>query len=332
MSIRRKSCDSCFAARRKCDLKFPICERCERNTKTCHYRYPPQLPMGYGATPVGHTTATGSGAALVTSGWTSYAGQLRNNMQFQQLDPNLTFQWVNLGRSSIPKPLGHLGELAPITGCTPTWKWVFEQIRDFPLAFARQAETVFIHKSMYGGSLPKPLRAAFGICAACVSINDRNRSIIRIFYGGIVQRIVAERQEFLIRSYGLTLLLRADSELQSAPQTWETWLLAESIRRTVLISFKLYTVYSNYTYGICAESAAIGILPVSTRPSSWNSRGAYLRCLDQEETTTYGEFASNWLAAPRKEVELYEKFLLVGCKQIENDQVEALMGLGSDVE
>jgi hypothetical protein len=199
MSIRRKSCDSCFAARRKCDLKFPICERCERNTKTCHYRYPPQLPMGYGATPVGHTTATGSGAALVTSGWTSYAGQLRNNMQFQQLDPNLTFQWVNLGRSSIPKPLGHLGELAPITGCTPTWKWVFEQIRDFPLAFARQAETVFIHKSMYGGSLPKPLRAAFGICAACVSINDRNRSVL-------FQSLDAEIRELLSPASTSTLL------------------------------------------------------------------------------------------------------------------------------
>ena len=110
--------------------------------------------MEYDATPLGHTTATGPGAALVTSGWTSYAGRLGNNMQFQQLDHNLTFQWVNLGRSSIPKPLGHLGELASITGCTPTWKWVFEQIRDLSLAFARQAETVFIHKSMYGALYP----------------------------------------------------------------------------------------------------------------------------------------------------------------------------------
>ncbi|KAE9367706.1 hypothetical protein N431DRAFT_429024 [Stipitochalara longipes BDJ] len=367
MSIRRKSCDPCFAARRKCDLRYPVCQRCERNSKTCHYRYPPQLPMRDDAVDVDDATDIGFGAGTATPQLVSYPGQLNNlnahNMQFQQLDGNFTLQWAELGRSGIPNMTGNLGDLPPIKGCTPTWTWVFEQIRNFPLAFARQAETVFIHKALYGDSFPKPLRMAFGICAACASINDRNRSvlfqsldaeirellssaprstlledvarlqaavlyqIIRLFYGGLEQRIVAERQEFLIRSYGLTLLLRADAELQTAQQTWETWLLAESIRRTVLISFKLYTIYSNYTYGICAEAAAIGILPVSTQPGLWHSRGAYLRCLAQEKTTTYGDFTSGWLAAPRKKVELYEKFLLVGCKEIESDQIEALMGL-----
>jgi len=358
MSIRRKSCDPCFTARRKCDLRYPICERCERNSKTCHYRYPPQLPMRDNAGDVSEAAAGGSPQTV------SYPRQLNNlnagDIQFQ-FDHNFTFEFTGLSHSSIPRVLGDLGDLSPIKGCTPSWAWVFEQIKDFPIAFARQAETVFIHGALYGDSFPKPLRAAFGICAACVSINDRNRSvlfqaldaeikellsssptstlledlsrlqaavlyqIIRIFYGVIEERIVAERQEFLIRSYGLTLLLRAESELQTGERTWETWLLAESIRRTVLISFKLYTVYSNYTYGTCAEAAAIRMLPVSTQPGLWNSRGAYLGCTIQEETTTYHEFSSIWLAAPRKEVELFEKFLLVGCKEIESDQIEALI-------
>jgi hypothetical protein len=108
--------------------------------------------------------------------------------------------------------------------------------------------------------------------------------------------------------------------------------LAESIRRTVLVSFKLYTVYSHYLYGVCKEAAAIGILPLSTQPGSWKSRGDYLRSLNQEETTTYGDFTSIWVAAPRKDVELYEKFLLVGCKEIEVDQIGALLGHQNSVE
>jgi hypothetical protein len=99
-----------------------------------------------------------------------------------------------------------------------------------------------------------------------------------------------------------------------------------------LISFKLYTVYSNFTYGVCKEAAAIGILPVSTQPGSWNSRGEYLRCLNQEETTTYGDFTSMWVAAPRRGIGLYEKFLLVGCKEIEVGQIGVLVDHQSGVE
>jgi Fungal Zn(2)-Cys(6) binuclear cluster domain len=360
MSIHRKSCDPCFRARRKCDLRYPVCERCERNSKSCHYKYPSQLSLQDDFANADNATILGPGI----SPWVSHSGKLRKNfgshiVVFRQLDNNFTLQLTNFPGLSVPKDLGNLGELGPITGATPSWAWVLEQIGDLPLAFARQAETLFIHKVLFGTSFPRTLRAAFGICAGCVSLNDRNRSvlfqsldaeitellvtvststlredlvrlqavvlyqIIRFFYGGLEQRIVAERQEFLVRSYGLTLLRRADSELQNAPPTWETWLLAESIRRTVLISFKLYTVYSGATYGICSEFTAIGILPVSTQPSSWNSRGAYLSCRNQEKTTTYGDFTSMWVASPRRDVELYEKFLLVGCKEVEIDQIES---------
>jgi len=170
MSIRRKSCDPCFTARRKCDLRYPVCERCERNSKTCHYRYLPQLAAD--------TTEVNAVGSLPN---VSHPRQL-NSLDSQniplQLDHNLTFDFTTSRHSSIPRTLGDLGDLSPITGCTPSWRWIFEQIQDFPLAFARQAETVFIHSALYGESFPKPFRAAFEICAACVSLNDRNRSVL----------------------------------------------------------------------------------------------------------------------------------------------------------
>ena len=245
--------------------------------------------------------------------------------------------------------LGPLGELRPVTGIKNE-NWVFEQIRGLPLAFAIQSETVFIHKALYGNSFPQPLLAAFGICAGCISMNERNRSIlfqavdaeisklltpaltstllehlvhlqaavlyqiIRLFYGSLEQRRAAEEQEFLVRSYGLKLLHRANDELQNAQRTWETWLFAESIRRTVFIAFKVYTIYSAFKYGACSDYAAMKILPVTTKLGSWSSREVYLQYPDQDETTTYGNFVSVGSAAMQGETELFETLMSRGCQ------------------
>ena len=356
MSIRRKSCEPCFRGRRKCDLAYPVCERCQKNSKACHYVYPPQLPMRDDTITLLGSTITQSVTGVASSYSVSYPRHHKQKgdgyePQFQ-LDRSLTRQLNKLQCPSIPKLLGHLGELEPVVG-KENWAWVFGQIQNCPLAFATQAETVFIHKSLYPDSFPRPLRAAFGICAGSLSLNERNQSvlfqtldaeitelltpaltstllddlvrlqaavlyqIIRLFYGGIEQRIVAERQEFLLRSYGLTVLQRADAELRNAQRTWENWLLAESIRRTVLIAFKLYTLYSNFRYRICSEMNALVILPVSTKPDSWTSREAYLQYPEQDDTIAYADFSSYRATVQRREVEPFEKLLLVGCTGIE---------------
>ena len=59
---------------------------------------------------------------------------------------------------------------------------------------------------------------------------------------------------------------------------------------------------------------------------SWNSRGVYLRYLSEEKMSAYGDFTLIWVPAPRKELELLEKFLLMGRKEIESDQIEVLVG------
>ncbi|KAJ5623739.1 hypothetical protein N7510_000048 [Penicillium lagena] len=41
MSLRKKACSSCVAAKRKCDSAFPACYRCAKRSLTCHYPYSP---------------------------------------------------------------------------------------------------------------------------------------------------------------------------------------------------------------------------------------------------------------------------------------------------
>jgi hypothetical protein len=347
---------------------YPVCERCQKNSKVCYYQYPPQLLRDDTVNAV-PSTAVWPGTGAVSPDAVSNSSQLMStndgyNMQVQ-LERCNTLQLEELRHLIIPRMLGNLGELPPILE-TVSCVWVTYQIQDYPLAFAKQAETVFINKNLYRQSFPRALRAAFGICAGCVSINERNQpilfqaldgemselltpgltstlvedlvklqaavlyQIIRLFYGDLEQRIVAERQEYLVRSYGLTLLQRADEELRSRQRTWEQWILAESIRRTVLIAFKLYTIYSYSRHGVCTESTAISILPVSTKPGSWNSRAAYLQYPDQDETMTYSDFTSSWNPYPQKKLEPFEKLLLAGCMGIE--QFEAVISCPNFME
>lgn len=353
MSIRRKSCDPCFGSRRKCDLEYPVCKRCRKSGSKCHYVYPPQLSTGEDVVKDASNAINAPLSGIVSPGQASYPAQLKRKRSAYsghlQLD-GMVLQSAVLRSPRPEKLLGPLGEPSPVLGTLP-WAWVFDQIREYPMAFAKQAETVFIHKQLYANSTPRPLRAAFGICAAATTVNERNRpmlfqvldseisdlltpaftdtlldelatlqaavlyQIIRLFHGGLEQRIVAERQEYLVRSFALTILRRLDAELQDTRQVWETWLLAESIRRTVMIVFKVYTIYASFKYGVCKEATALSFLPMSTKAAAWNSRAAYLQYQDPDEILTHGDFTSLWAAVPVKELDPFEKLVLMGHKK-----------------
>lgn len=148
--------------------------------------------------------------------------------------------------------------------------------------------------------------------------------IIRLFHGDIKQRTLAEQQQSFLGAWGLQLLRRADVELrdaQPASPTWQTWILAESIRRTVIVAFMVLAIYSVFKHGVCPEPT-LSILPISTKQAIWNSRAAYLQHSFEDKTMKYGDFTALWLALPPRKLEPFEKMILVACKGIE--LVEAL--------
>lgn len=146
--------------------------------------------------------------------------------------------------------------------------------------------------------------------------------IIRLFNGELKQRNLAEQQQSVLGTWGLKLLQRTDAELQNVQPTWETWILTESIRRTVIVAFMANAVYSVFKNGICPELPTLSILPISTKQDFWNSRATYLRQSCDDATVKYTEFTAHWLASPPRRLEPFEKLILVACKGI--GPVEAL--------
>ena len=342
MPNRRKSCDACFTGRRKCDLAFPTCKRCQKNKRSCCYAYPPP-------TTENHTSDVASSAEPVSEGgldsW-SFNAPWEVGLSDSSLMEDFLYP-------SVPNLVGDLGQLQPVSGSTRSWQWVMEQLQVYPRTFAQQAATAFIHKDLAHVALPQKTRVAFGICAAYACMNEANQStlfrtldaevselltpastgtlledlskmqalvlyqIIRLFKGGLKQRALAEQQQSILGTWALQLLQRTDAELQGVRPTWETWVLTESIRRTVIVAFIANAVYSIFKNGICPELPTLSVLPISTKQTFWNSRAAFLRESHEDATMKYAEFTDFWLASPQRKLEPFEKVILVACKGIE---------------
>lgn len=323
-----------------------MCKRCKRNDKTCYYSSPP-----HGAPENALATVNPSDQPDV--GTSSVDLELLLSDSSFEIDFIQGTAMRELLYPSVPDLVGRLGELQPVSGQTESWNWMIGELKSYPQAFAQSVETSFIHKNMVCHPLPRPLRVAFGICAACISINEYNKSmlfqtieaetselvkpasggtpledlsrlqaavlytIIRLFYGDIEQQSLAEQQKSLLGVWGFQLLQRASLELRQAQPSWESWILTESIRRTVLVAYIVYGVYSVFKYGICTELPTLAVLPMSTKQVFWGSQATYFDHFLEDETINYDEFARLWVNSTPRRLESFEKMILVACKGIE---------------
>lgn len=344
MSLRRRSCNPCFTTRRKCDRTFPVCSRCQRNKKSCQYVYLPLPSDGQAAQP-GHELEHVS------------ANITRKNYQLDKTLSASPGTEIAVPWHSISRSLGYLGTQPPTVGME-SHAWVYKQFGEFPRLFATKGETIFIHPTLYRSSFPASMRTAFGICAATLTLNQQTRpmifqavdaevssllsstlsgplsenlaafqalvlyQIMRIFHGDLKEQWTAEQQEFNVRSIGLRLLRQAETELPMSPTTREDWILAESVRRAVIVSFKLYTLYWSFRAGVCKENGALNHLPLSCNPAIWDSEDVDPENMARDTTITLGQLLTRWEAAPQRKLDRYENLLVVAWKG--TPMVEAL--------
>ena len=322
MSLRRKSCETCFKGKRKCDLTFPICKRCRRIGKECHYTY--SVLSDEEATPLDSTGVIE-----------------QQNKQYAQRTLTL----------DIPNFLGPLGEVRPIVGQSVSWQWLVDELKHYPRTFAAAGTTNFIH-SAFAPSRNDSLKVASNLCLArqlapsnhahhiifrkiasevAVLLNNTTASpilqelaqlqaivlyqIMRLLCGGFEERILAEAQEPAVETLCIRLLDRVNTEFGFVQANWQTWLVAESARRTALVAFLLYCTYCLETYGSSTAFPTMSMLPVSNRPELWESPATFLPQLDS--AASYDDFSQLWLTNPYRQLDAFEKMLLVPCKGLD---------------
>lgn len=197
MSLRRKSCNSCFKGRRKCNLAYPICGTCQKTKKTCQYAYPPSSPPRSDS----HSTASDSSIAqlaihddalesLMSVINDSTMGYLATGDISDLFEPSPQFPDPGSASSlMIPEPppsllesigrfVGSLGEVQPIQGSTQSWQWVIDELKHFLPELAQQGQTIFIHRELYRNSVPQAIRTALGVSSMSCMLSDANRDML----------------------------------------------------------------------------------------------------------------------------------------------------------
>ncbi|KAL2817154.1 hypothetical protein BJX63DRAFT_117642 [Aspergillus granulosus] len=250
--------------------------------------------------------------------------------------------------------LGSLGEVQPIESSAPAWEWVIDKLKSYPREFAQRTETIFLHRELYRETLPQPIRAAYGVSSTHCLVSETNREMlfrvidsevhellkpshetellpelarlqafvfyqtVRFFHGNIEQRVTAEQQQGLVMTMALKLLARSQAEIgDNEAGNWRTWILAESIRRTVIVVYFIYGINSVFRDGICVGLHTLVKLPLSTTISSWDSESNHLNHLRTGTTIPYETFLSHWLASTPRKLDPFEKLLLVPCQGLD---------------
>lgn len=250
---------------------------------------------------------------------------------------------------SIGRFVGSLGEAQPIQGSTQSWQWVIDELKHFLPELAQKGQTIFIHRDLYRHSMPQAIRTSLGVCSMSCMLSETNRDMlfriidaealgllqprnpttliddlailqalviyqmIRLFYGDITQRMLAEQQQDILMTSALKLVVRLQSEPSKARHAW---IIAESIRRTAIIVYMLYGVNSVFRDGVCIGLHTLVKLPLSTTLSDWDSPSD--QNTGSDSTITYENFLARWLVSTPRSLDRFEKLLLIPCQGLDS--------------
>ncbi|KNG84658.1 hypothetical protein ANOM_006126 [Aspergillus nomiae NRRL 13137] len=342
---RQKSCIACAVGKRRCDRQTPQCSRCLARGLECIYireqqrRQSPRLLPSSSSPPLVDDIP----AVFLSDDFTLFT------------DTDLMASWLTSSPPLLAVPTLLPAGYFPETSAIDKWstKQLLQSIKSYPRMFARSRKAPFIHHRLYDVYLPEAIQDAF-----TVSVSYYNRTpetedtifrileaktanllnqhhpentleeflaavqallifhIIQLFDGDIRQRSLAEQNMDTLRAWTMRLQVRA-SELGPAP-TWREWILAESVRRTVIVSILIEGLYSVLKVGHCTIVRALSVLPFTSGAALWDvtTDASWLAQSHRlgSDTVLYGDFARAFEnGRVLGKLDAFEKTLLAPC-------------------
>ncbi|XRM43586.1 hypothetical protein ABZX51_006750 [Aspergillus tubingensis] len=191
MSLRKSSCLSCVAAKRRCDLERPTCARCRKKNAACQYPYPP--PQNTQDQIANVSTASDSQFLGVSDIMIVDSCIDRSTILYpgeEYVDPLLWFpdgptspaqawaiepdEWLSntraidgLSSSLLPRLERRVLEFWPRVNDTQTWRFCIRTFLGYVDHFLNTGTLPLIESSTDSKRELSPiLREAYGVCAA----------------------------------------------------------------------------------------------------------------------------------------------------------------------
>ncbi|KAE8313211.1 hypothetical protein BDV41DRAFT_537159 [Aspergillus transmontanensis] len=346
---RQKSCVACAGGKRRCDRQTPQCSRCHARGLECIYikgqrQQPrPQSPRSLPIEPLSSPSLSDILAVFPPDDFTLFD------------DTELIASWLPPSPSLLAVPTLLPAGYFPETSVIDRWstKQLLQSIKSYPRMFARSRRTPFIHHRLYDVYLPEAIQDAFTVSASyhtktaetedtilriveakTANLVKQNHQeitleellaavqallifhIIQLFDGDVRQRSIAEQNMDTLRAWTMQLQVRAD-ELGPTP-TWQAWILTESMRRTIIISVLIESLYSVLKVGHCTNIRALSVLPFTSGAALWDitTDASWLTQSHRlgSDTVLYGDFARAFgNGRVLGKLDEFEKTLLVPC-------------------
>lgn len=335
----RRSCQGCVKVKRRCDLLFPQCTRCVKKGIACQYVNVP-LSGQTGA----HSNATEN---RVTKSSSSRHGHAPSNSVIASHSPK---NWAH-----APFPIDHrLKVELPKTREPEIIQLILSGMRNLPVSFAQEMQSIFIHPRLYGKSLPPPMREIHAICNLCLADGKRDSSELQLLVKQRIPRLLwsakrsASYEELLAcvqalilaqcirlsdkggdqRSFkaanemllelAYKLWQQAPYQLPSSMSPWRAWIFAESVRRTIITCHMLNGVFSMVRQGYANRTPFVDALPFDVRTWLWSieSEEAWMEASSSSTLPMVSlyEYTSMLEAGQVQGSATFEKLVLAACK------------------
>ena len=358
MTTRQKSCGACFRAKRKCDLRIPKCARCRVKNIDCEYKTAKgDGGSSTRNNSVISCLTDGKGTAFDTQGFpSSFEFNLDPNWLNDSPSPvsypnpfeclNIPLEQASMNKM-IPDSYEYCGtqlksfpEKFARSGSTPFIHGKLYQ-ENIPSSIRRAFSTC----AMYGGRNKSNIDMTYQVLDAEVSDLLQSIScqtsfedllapvqalilyqIIRLFDGDVRQRSFAEQHDSILAAWTDTLHLllnqvSSSSLVSSAEEkwSWKSWILMESARRTILMSFFLRGFYYGLRTGFCNNLSTMLDLPISTRAILWKlespARWQLALKAAEPELIPYRNFTPRLIKGELslQDLDVFQRLLAVAC-------------------
>ncbi|KUJ15018.1 uncharacterized protein LY89DRAFT_128046 [Mollisia scopiformis] len=305
---RRKACEQCVRGKRRCDLLVPRCSRCAKRRVDCEY--------------------AGVKDVLEPLQSAPFCGPARStrstNLTIEPLSKTFELQELLFPLNSIDSPVR--------VAHTPLqFNYLTTYFRISIRSLALQSRTFFIHPSFLRNLIPTPLESAISVCALSTLNSPSTFDVLDSYLKTLItsspatfyspstilfsvqaliifqtirllssdeRRLLHAEANFPLLNTWTIALQTAYFSLPSDSTSYKDWVLKESVRRTILTSVLLRSMYGTLRDGYTDLVPLLASLPVSSNGKFWElerneSRWEGVR---KEEVSTYWEFVGAWIS------------------------------------
>lgn len=217
---------------------------------------------------------------------------------------------------------------------------IFE-LRRAVVSLALEGRASFIHPDLYHDTMPEMYQDMLSICSLYNQKTEDNSIIVFRMLFIKLQKLIHESRSITrvedrllsVQALIMYLIIRVfdeDTKLQANAaydfqllENWTTllqqgyaesadqsWILMESIRRTLMMSVLFRCLFKILKNGMSELVPLMSALPVSKNTTKWESRSSE----DSDTLVTYRNFVNDWNQGMVTKVDDYEMLLLKACR------------------